>query len=650
MMLVRRDDAEAAVGIVQTDKPLHNELDNRSTQQPAATGEREIQFQQLIGILLRRRWSIIAISLLGAILAGVLGLLIPPKYTAKAQIVVEPQAVPSSAQATISQSLDELAIDTHITMLNSRDHLQKVLDILKHDPAFRTVSSDAATEPDPTASNAAADPSPPPQGIDSLADPAPAEGGGLTFGEIRRRVSLWIGAAKRTRRGSGLGLDDLDRGLKVNQELRSRVISVSFTSESPLRAAAVANQTVQLYVEDLTRQKREYATSELARLSQRGAELKSEMERAGTAVQRLIQQRPNIVAGTEGERDKADIRLRELERAAATDAQLYDKLMRRQKDIRDLQDAFAPDVRILSLAGPPNRPSSPNPILFVLPALIISTICASWLAVALDRLDRTLRSERDVNEALRIPCIGLVPQLPKTCGIRPHQYLLSEPTAAYTEAIRSLAASLQLVGPPGAPTVVLVTSSVPGEGKTTVAVSLAAYTAHLGRSVLLVDFDFEQPSISRELSRNPKTGVLDLFLRGGGPPGEVIQRIPELGLDYVPMQRRPVDAVALVAGERMPRLIHQFRENYDIVIIDGPSIMGNTEARLLAAMVDKVLFVVKWGSTRRSVAQNAIRLLHRADCDEPPSALVNQVCLKTHARFQYGDVAEFYANRKGQHA
>jgi polysaccharide biosynthesis transport protein len=649
MMLVRRDDAEAAVGVVQTGDPLHNELDNRSTQRRAATGEPEVQFQQLIGILLRRRWSIIVISLLGAILAGVFGLLIPPKYTAKAQIVVEPQAVPSGAQATISQSLDELAIDTHITMLNSRNHLQKVLDILHHDPAFRAVGSDAATEPDPTATKAAADPSPPPEGVDFLADPASAESGGLTFGEIRRRVSLWIGAAG-SRRASGLGLDDLDRGLKVNQELRSRVISVSFTSESPLRAAAVANQTVQVYVEDLTSQKRQYATSELARLSQRSAELKSEMERAGTAVQRLIQQRPNIVAGTDGERDKADIRLRELERAAATDAQLYDKLMRRQKEIRDLQDAFAPDVRILSLAGPPNRPSSPNPILYVLPVLIISMICASWLAVAFERLDRTLRSERDVNEALRIPCIGLVPQLPKTCGIRPHQYLLSEPTAAYTEAIRSLAASLQLVGPPRAPTVVLVTSSVPGEGKTTVAVSLAAYTAQLGRSVLLVDFNFGRPSISRELGRNPKTGVLDLFLRGGRPPDEVIQRIPELGLDFVPIQRCPADAVALVAGERMPRLMHQFRESYDIVIIDGPSIMGNTEARLLAAMVDKVLFVVKWGSTRRSVAQNAIKLLHRADCDEPPSALVNQVCLKTHARFRYGDVAEFYASHKGQHA
>src|ERR1700730_9682986 len=333
MMLVRRDDAEGAAGTVQTGEPLHNELDNRSTHRPAATGEPEIQLRQLIGILLRRRWSIIVMSLLGAILAGVFGLLIPPKYTAKSQIVVEPQAVPSGAQAAISQSLDELAIDTHITMLNSRDHLQKVLDMLHHDPAFRVVGSDAATEPDPTATKAAADPSPPPDGIDFLADPAPAEGGGLTFGEVQRRVSLWIGAAGRTRRGSGLGLDDLDRGLKVNQELRSRVISVSFTSESPLRAAAVANQTVQLYVEDLTRQKRGYATSELAR---------------------LIQQRPNIVAGTDGERDKADIRLRELERAAATDAQLYDKLMRRQKEIRDLQDAFAPDVRILSLAGPPN--------------------------------------------------------------------------------------------------------------------------------------------------------------------------------------------------------------------------------------------------------------------------------------------------------
>ncbi len=90
---------------------------------------------------------------------------------------------------------------------------------------------------------------------------------------------------------------------------------------------------------------------------------------------------------------------------------------------------------------------SPNPILFMLPALIIFSICGSFLAVVLERLDRGLRSERDINDALGISCIGLVPQLPRMRVTRPYQYLLAELFPAYTEAIWSAVATLQLTEP-----------------------------------------------------------------------------------------------------------------------------------------------------------------------------------------------------------
>ncbi len=375
-------------------------------------------------------------------------------------------------------------------------------------------------------------------------------------------------------------------------------------------------------------------SAELARLDSRIAELKIDIERAGTAVQAFLRQRTNA-ARPASEGGEADQRLQEPERDAVAKGQLYHTLLRRQQEIRNQQETIAPDARILSLAATPDRPSSANPLLFIFPALIAFLICGSLLAVILEKLDRGLRSEREINEALGIPCIGLVPQVTQRDRTRRlHEYLLASPFAAYSEAFRLIAATMQLASPLRQPKVVLITSSLPGEGKTTV------------ERVLLVDLDFKHPSILRELGGNTDQGVLDLLLNNR-PPAKVIQSIPELGLDYLPINRCSFDPLALFAGDELPRLLHQLRGSYDCVIIDSLPVLGSTETRLLAAMADEILFVVKWGSTRRELAQNALNLLRRpggspAQQLRHVSALVAQVDLKKHARYGYSDAGEYF--------
>ena len=192
---------------------------------------------------------------------------------------------------------------------------------------------------------------------------------------------------------------------------------------------------------------------------------------------------------------------------------------------------------------------------------------------------------------------------------------------------------------------ILTSSSVPSEGKTTLAVSLAVYIAQIRRRVLLVDLDFRHPTVQRALRTRAKRGIVDLLLHDL-PPADVIQRVPHLGLDYLPMTRCPVDPVTLFAGDQLSRLLHQLRESYDCVIVDGPPLLGVTESRLLAAMADKVLFVVKWGSTRRETAQNAVNVLRSSGCLDDnrvqPSTVLTQVDLKEHARYRYGDVGEHF--------
>jgi len=603
-------------------------------------------FMQLVGILRSRRKMILTVAAVGAVLAGIIGLLLSPKYTATAQIVVEPeQAAPIGGPELVSRPTDQAAIDTHVTMLTSRAHLRRVLDGLTDHAEF-PASAAGISSSERNVASLPHDPSPRPPALDTAIGPSQKMNAMPSFAELGRRAEIWLGAMSGREPGASQELDELDRGLKVMQERASRVISVSFTAKGPETAAAVANRVVELYVDGQTEQKLAQADEELAALGVRAAKLKSRLEEARGAMQTLLLSQVPAVSGTgNGEKEAG---LPEIQREAASIGEAYAGLLRRQKDIRDRQETITPGVRVLSLASPPERPSSANPLLFIFPALIVSLIGASLLAIVLERVDRGLRSERDVVGALGLPCIGLVPQLRRSQARRPLQYLLHKPFTPYTEAIRSAAVTLHLVAGPSAPTTILISSSVPGEGKTTIAVSLGVYAALLGKRVLLIDFDSRHPSVLRTLRGQSETPVLDLK---ESQPEEFIQHLSDLNLDYLPMPRHQADPLAPFIERYLQRFLLKLRGSYDCIVIDSPPVLGITETRLLAALVDKVLFVIKWKSTRREIADNAVNVLRDAlrshkDSTVQVSALVTRVDLKKHADYHYGDVGEAFVKHR----
>jgi polysaccharide biosynthesis transport protein len=675
----------------------------------------ELHLRQLTNVL-RRRWKLImAAALSAAALAGVIGLVVPPRYTGKAQVVIDPQRWGNvGGQASTAGMLDDAAVESQVAALISDNHLQRVLDSL--------------------------------------------------VGEL--------GPEKTQSRGifgtKPLDMDSLKRQINAFKEHRSRVIGVTYTSTNPSMAAAVANRTVELYLTALLERNRADRNDALNSLRERIPVVRTEVARADAALQnyrtlhgftevnradavdqqlidlnhqlaiassdlaerharltslrdllhrkdgtallidalndatlkelyreevvlrsrtrqaglpsenqpnlnagdshwrelrtkieqsanqnlgqladekeiletrvRYLQQRLAILQDASTKAREHELRLRELQREATASTQLYESLLQRQKAMLEERDV-QPELRVLSFASIPHRPSSPNPILFVLPAVVVASMAAGLLAIVLERLDGTMRTERDINNALGIPCIGAVPQLTHLRRHRPHQFLLQN--APYTEAIRSIVAeALQLTDVQKIPKTFLVTSSVPSEGKTALAVSFAVYAALLHRRVLLIDFAFRHPAIVSELGEAAEGGLLHVLQ--GRPLAELIKAAPKLGVDYLPLPRNPVDPVAILANERIPDLLRQLKERYDCVVIDCAPLLGTTEARLLAPMVDKILFAVKWGSTRREVAQNALRLLRYKDSDlrDLTSAVITQVDLKRHARYHYGDFGE----------
>lgn len=545
----------------------------------------ELHLRQITN-LLRRRWKLMAISgLIAVAVAGLASLIIAPRYTAKAQIVIDPpKADHISGQPSSAGMLDDAAVETQVAMLVSEGHLQRVFESLV---------------------------------AEQKGDATKVQGGEASAIEVP-------------------DIENLKRNVRAFKENRSRVIGVTYTSTSQTSAAAVANRTVQLFVAAQIERKR-------AERNESMNSLKDHTEVIETRVRQLQQRLATLQnASTEGR--QPDATLRELQRQATTATQLHESLLLRQRELL-LEWQDRPEVRVLSLALIPNLPSSPNPILFILPALAVVLIGAGLLAVLLERLDHGLRSEQDVKDALGVSCIGLIPKVAGHGKLRPHDYLLQQPFAPYTEAIRSAAASaLQLTHPQKAPKVFLVTSSVRSEGTTTLALSFAVYAAQLQRRVLFIDLDLRNSVMPCGLGAAADNRNLDV-LRSDLPLAGRIGTVPELGLDYLRVRHDSADPIAMLANS-LPNMLRELKESYGCVVIDSAPLLGTTEPRLLASMVDKVLFVVKWGSTRREMAQNALRLLWYTDSrlQNRTYAVVTQVDLEMHARYRHGDFSESLFN------
>ncbi|MGL4285167.1 MAG: GumC family protein, partial [Phreatobacter sp.] len=259
--------------------------------------------------------------------------------------------------------------------------------------------------------------------------------------------------------------------------------------------------------------------------------------------------------------------LRALERQAAAVAQLYDTLLRRQQEATEQAQLVQPDIRVLARAWPPNRPNSLHPLFLVPPGMIAFAIMGGLLAVGLDRLDRSLHDEGEALETLAIPCAGQVPKIEPWQAKRLHELMRRQPQAPFVRAVRSLLVSVLPVST-GNPMqkVVLVTSSVPGEGKTTLARSLALSAARLHLRVLLLDLGPQTAVLENRaptISGVPRTDLVDI-LGYGRPLADAIERIPELGLDYIPPSRLDGDLLDLLANPQVPILVNQLREAYDL--------------------------------------------------------------------------------------
>jgi capsular exopolysaccharide synthesis family protein len=343
---------------------------------------------------------------------------------------------------------------------------------------------------------------------------------------------------------------------------------------------------------------------------------------------------------------RAAVQLSELQRDAESNRVLYQALLDRYKKLTEQRETIEAGAEVISTAPVPNGPSFPQPKLIIAVGFTGSLVVAGLLALVTESLQSGLRSTRQIERTLGVSCLSHVPLVKFKGDCSPALYPVRKPRSAYAEAVRAVHINLQFAQLDRPPRVVLVTSSLPGEGKTSLAISLAASAAASGHKTLIVDLDLRHPSV-RPASGQPlgTPGIVEL-VTGSATLEEVVHTDPELpNLDMITVRRNPINPSDVLASKQMGQLIAKLRTKYKFVILDTPPVLGITDAKLVMHMADAVLFVVRWGKTKTEVAENGIAALR--DCRAPiAGAVLTQVDMEAHAKGAYGDAATYYGNYK----
>lgn len=341
---------------------------------------------------------------------------------------------------------------------------------------------------------------------------------------------------------------------------------------------------------------------------------------------------------------QAEVQLKELEREAEANRALYTAFLTRFKETGEQGDLLEPEAQLISPARVPQSPSFPKPKLMTAAGFTASLFLGTLLAFLIEYLDSGLRSCQQIERSLGVRGLGLVPQV-KRRRTKLHHYLLKRPFSAYAEAVRGLHTVLQGLDPKRVPKVVLVTSALPGEGKTTLALGLAAAAARAGRRTLVIDLDLRHPSTHRELSDPIQVGLDDHLLSDADLESVIQSDELQPRLHILPVRRRASMPDDILGSPQLRQLLAVLGTTYDCVILDSPPLLGLADSRMLVPLADTVLLVVQWEKTTVEVARNGLRVLQEADADLA-GVVLTRVDLKRHARYAYGDVGHYYHKYK----
>jgi polysaccharide biosynthesis transport protein len=342
----------------------------------------------------------------------------------------------------------------------------------------------------------------------------------------------------------------------------------------------------------------------------RGADL-AEATRVATAaiaVERRLAVEVETLQVNALETDRRAIGYNILKRELDTNKALYDALLQRYREIGVAGGIGVNNISIVDRANIPKIPVAPRPAVNAAISLILGGLLACAFIFLLENWGQSFRRPEQVGESLSLPMLGAIPKYP------PNTDLLTElalPRAPTTEAFHALRASIQFAQASGLPKSIFFTSAVPSEGKTSISIALSVVLARTGLRVCLVDADLRKPNVHRMLGLRSKVGLSSILL-GESNIENALQVTIEPNLSVVTAGPELSNPSEFLSGPGCRKIITDFENSFDVVLFDGPPLLGLADAPILATQIESVVFVVGANGTSKAVAQRALNRLRNS--------------------------------------
>jgi capsular exopolysaccharide synthesis family protein len=279
--------------------------------------------------------------------------------------------------------------------------------------------------------------------------------------------------------------------------------------------------------------------------------------------------------------------------------------------------------------------------------LILGLSVAILFVFALESLDRGFRSGDQIEALTGVRSLGLVPVLDRStlaAGTSPQAYVADQPSSLFGESLRSIYTGILISGNRPTPRSILVTSSQPDEGKSTITACLGRMCAISGIRTLIVEADLRKPSLHRMLEAPPTPGIVEYFL-GDAQISDLFFEDMTSGAWFLPAGKLVVDPVRVLASPEIGRLFSIIEDRFDLVLVDSPPLMAVADARILAPIVDTSVFVVRWGKTHRDVVRLGLKTLLETG-GHLSGVILSRVDAKRQAEYGFGDSGYYYRNVK----
>jgi len=307
--------------------------------------------------------------------------------------------------------------------------------------------------------------------------------------------------------------------------------------------------------------------------------------------------------------NRKEFTLARLEREAASNRQLYDLFIQRSKETTS-GDVQSPIARLIDVAILPKAPYGPNKRNIVGAAMFIALLIAMSIALLLEQLDITVKSSDEVESKLAVKAVGVLPRMRVKRGVLIERLFIEQNQSPFAEAIRSIRSDVLLSGIDSPQKVVLLTSSLPEEGKTTVACNLAFAFSQV-KKTLLVEADMRRPKIARVLGKDQQRAGLSELVAGKVPLDQCVYPADSSSLWVLQAGRVPLNPLELLSSNRFGDVMRMLRKAFDVIIIDSPPLQVVSDALVLSRFATTVLFVVKADSTKYPLARHGITQLNR---------------------------------------